>query len=60
MGSIALQRSRQLLGDPGETNIAANPGLYWFLFEFRSNGRVTNYWRSGRPTLYSSSHFFLD
>jgi len=45
MGSIALQRCRQLLGDPGETNIAANPVLYWFLLEFRSNGRVTHYWK---------------
>lgn len=33
------------VGDPGETNIAADPGLYWFLFEFRSNGRVTYYWK---------------
>jgi hypothetical protein len=32
-------------GDPGETNLAADPGFYWFLFEFRSNGRVTFYWK---------------
>jgi hypothetical protein len=31
-------------GNPGETNVQVGPGTYWFLFEFRSNGRVTFYW----------------
>jgi hypothetical protein len=32
-------------GDPGETDLAADPGFYFFLFQFRCNGRVTFYWK---------------
>ena len=32
-------------GNPGMVDAAVQPGTYWFLFEFRSNGRVAYYWQ---------------